>query len=57
MGVKVVFNCPCTPAFNLIETVFCDLKCYLRRKNLNTAQGLIDESRIFLNNNVNEEFI
>ncbi len=32
-SIKIIFNCPNTPAFNIIETVFADLKYQLRKKN------------------------
>ena len=31
--VSVIFNCPCTPAYNIIETVFCDAKHHVRGTN------------------------
>ena len=31
-GIKVMFNCPNTPPFNIIENVFADLKFNLRKK-------------------------
>ena len=36
LGVKIFFNAPLTPALNLIELVFGDLKEFLRKKNKNT---------------------
>ena len=48
LKVKVIFNCACTPAFNLIENVFCDMKFHVRRANQNSAEGLILATRKFL---------
>ena len=47
-GVRIMFNCPNTPPFNVIENVFADLKYNLRRKNLTKSDDLIQEARIFL---------
>ena len=30
-GIKVIFNTACTPAFNIIECVFADLKFSIRK--------------------------
>lgn len=35
LGMKCIFNCRCTPAFNIIETVFADMKFHIRRANVN----------------------
>ena len=35
--VKVIFNCPNTPAFNIIETVFADMKYHIRKDNETTS--------------------
>ena len=48
MGIRIMFNCPNTPPFNVIENVFADLKYNLRRKNLTKSDDLIQEARIFL---------
>ena len=47
-GIRIMFNCPNTPPFNVIENVFADLKYNLRRKNLTKSDDLIQEARIFL---------
>ena len=57
ISIKVLFNVPNTPAFNIIETVFCDLKKVLRNKNKSTAKELVEEAIHFLRNNVTEEYI
>ena len=44
LGMKCVFNCKCTPAFNIIETVFADMKFDIRRANVNSTEGLIEEA-------------
>ena len=46
-GIRIIFNCPNTPPFNVIENVFADLKYNLRRKNLTKSDDLIQEARIF----------
>ena len=56
-SVKCFFNCACTPCFNIIETVFCDLKCFIRKKNKTKSHELIDAARDFLNNCVNHKFM
>ena len=53
----MIYNCACTPCFNIIETVFCDMKFYIRSRNKNTARELIEEARFFLNNNINSEYM
>ena len=52
--MKVIFNCACTPCFNIIETVFCDMKYHIRKMNRTTSRELIEESRVFLNRVDNE---
>ena len=52
-----MFNAACTPAFNIIETVFCDLKFFIRRKNKINSKGLVEEARNFLSTKVNRDFI
>ena len=47
--IKVIFNCPTTPSFNIIETVFADLKFQIREKNYIESKDLINEARKFLN--------
>ena len=47
--IKVIFNCPNTPAFNVIETVFGDMKYYIRKKNEKSPDGLVKRAREFLN--------
>ena len=44
-----MFNCPTTPAFNIIETVFADMKYDIRKKNYTESQDLIQGARNFLN--------
>ena len=39
--IKVIFNCPNTPSFNIIENVFADLKFQLRKKNLTKSEDLV----------------
>ena len=34
LGMKCIFNIKCTPAFNIIETVFADMKFSIRRANI-----------------------
>ena len=46
--IKVIFNCPNTPPFNIIENVFADLKFQLRKKNLTKSEDLVQEARLFL---------
>jgi len=46
--IKVIFNCPNTPPFNIIENVFADLKFHLRKKNLTKREDLVHEARLFL---------
>ena len=53
--VKTLMNCPKTPAFNIIETVFCDAKRYVRSKNVDEPEKLIAEFRNFLKEKVNEK--
>ena len=53
----MLFNTPNTPAFNIIETLFCDLKRVLRSKNKDSTSALIEEARHFLTNKVDEEYI
>ena len=48
-NIKVIFNCPNIPAFNVIETVFGDMKYHIRKKNETTSEGLVDRARTFLN--------
>ena len=52
----MVFNCPSTPAFNIIETVFADMKYNIRKKNETTSDGLIKRAREFLYS-VNEKYM
>ena len=40
-GIKVMFNCPNTPPFNIIENVFADLKFNLRKRNYTNRDDLI----------------
>ena len=47
-GVRIMFNCPNTPPFNIIENVFADLKFQLRKKNLTKSEDLVQEARLFL---------
>jgi len=36
LGIKILFNVPITPAFNIIENVFAHIKYKLRKKiNIN----------------------
>ena len=53
----MLFNVPNTPAFNIIEYLFGDLKREVRSKNKDKASLLIDEARHFLRNDVNEAYI
>jgi len=46
--IKVIFNCPNTPAFNIIETVFADMKYHIRKKNKNNSKDLVESAREFL---------
>ena len=48
--MKCIFNCKCTPAFNIIETVFADMKFSIRRQNVKTSDELLYEARKFLKN-------
>ena len=41
LGMKCIFNCKCTPAFNIIETVFADMKFDIRRANVSKQEELI----------------
>ena len=36
-SVKIIFNCAGTPAFNVIESVFCDMKFSIRKSNKKTS--------------------
>ena len=45
-----MFNCPNTPSFNIIETVFADMKFQIRKKNYTESQDLIKEAKLFLSN-------
>ena len=47
-NIKIIFNCPNTPAFNVIETVFGDMKYHIRKKNQNTSKELVESAREFL---------
>ena len=47
-GVRIMFNCPNTPPFNVIENVFADVKFNLRKKNYTKSDDLIQETREFL---------
>ena len=47
-SVKIIFNCPNTPAFNVIETVFCDMKYTIRGKNETESKDLVQEAKEFL---------
>ena len=47
--MQVLFNCACTPCFNIIETVFCDMKYHIRKMNKTTSRELVEEARSFLN--------
>ena len=40
-AVKIIFNCPSTPAYNVIESVFGDMKFSIRRSNKKTGVELI----------------
>jgi len=33
LDIKIIFNSPCTPDFNIIETVFGDMKRSIRNHN------------------------
>ena len=57
MRVEIIFNCACTPCFNIIETVFGDLKFHIRKKNLFTSDQIVEESRKFLENQVDVNFM
>ena len=52
----VIFNTACTPAFNIIECVFADMKFYIRRRNRYDSDGLIEEAKKFLST-INEEYM
>ena len=49
-SIKIIFNCPNTPAFNIIETVFADMKFQLRKKNYTQSKDLVNEAKNFLGN-------
>ena len=56
-SIKVVYNVPNTPAYNIIETLFGDLKKYVRNKNRTNSKELIIEARNFLRNTVTSEYV
>ena len=49
LKVQVIFNVPTSPALNVIELIFADLKFYLRKKNKFTSNELVQEVINFLN--------
>ena len=53
----MLFNAPNTPAFNIIETVFCDMKDFIRRKNKKSSRELVEEARNFLATKVDANLI
>ena len=32
-GIKIFFNAPYSPALNIIELIFCDIKLHIRKKD------------------------
>ena len=39
--VEIIFNCPNTPALNIVELVFADLKYSVRKENKSVSKDLI----------------
>ena len=40
-GVRIIFNTSCTPAYNVVESVFCDMKFGVRKSNKKTSDQLV----------------
>ena len=57
LAIKILFNCACTPAFNIIENVFCDMKFHIRRKNKKSAEDIIQEARNFLRSEITPNYM
>ena len=47
-AVKIIFNSPSTPAYNVVESVFADMKFGIRRSNKKTSDELVHSAREFL---------
>ena len=47
-NIRVFFNVANSPALNVVELVFADLKYHLRSSNKNTMHELLAETLIFL---------
>ena len=48
LNVRIIFNCPSTPAYNVVESVFCDMKFGIRKSNKKTSDELVQAAREFL---------
>ena len=46
-NIRVFFNVANSPALNVVELVFADLKYHLRRNNKKTMHELLEEILIF----------
>ena len=51
--MKIIFNCKSTPAYNVVESVFCDMKFNVRKENKKSGDELVQSARKFLQNTVN----
>ena len=44
-SIKVVYNVPNTPAYNIIETLFGDLKKYVRNKKITSSSEYVKHKK------------